>query len=173
MLYMLLSMNLFINLILIINFFYLNIFSNPLNQLLMLIYYTIFMAINIMVFKSSISMSLFILLIIYISGMLILFSYFISMMNNISKKNNNLSNKLLFINMMLLILLLIQLENLKTTLKNLNYDFHYQKNFSMIKKLYLTPNILILILFIIMLILMLMITTKMCYINNKCLRMKK
>nr|DBA43972.1 TPA: ND6 [Bombus confusus] len=172
-LYMFLFLNLNINLMLIINYFYLNIFSTPLKQLIYLISYSMFMTLNILIYKPSISMNLFILLIIFISGMMILFSYFICMLNNTLKKNNYFK---LFYSNLLLFIMFIQTMNMKNMiLKNSNFNFSNNNNnkYHMIKKLYLTPNYMMLIMFIIMLILMLMYMTKMCYINNKPLRMKK
>ena len=78
-----LFINLNINLILIINYFYINIFYSPFKQLIYLISYIIFITINTLILKQNFSINLFILIIIFIRGILIIFSYFISLINKI------------------------------------------------------------------------------------------
>jgi hypothetical protein len=82
----LLIFNINLNLILIINYFYLNIFLSPLKQLIYLIYYILFITLNILMLKQIISLNSFILIIILIRGILIIFSYFICLINKILKK---------------------------------------------------------------------------------------
>nr|DBA43907.1 TPA_asm: ND6 [Bombus perplexus] len=165
------SMNLNINLMLIMNYFYLNILFSPLKQLMYLISYIILMTINILMFKQMISLNLFMLLIIFISGILIMFSYFISLINKMSKKNNYFNFFLL--NFMMMMTLMISLNQIKMIMKNLNFNFQKNNKINIIKKLYLKPNYYILLMFIIFLIMMLLIMTKICYIKNKNLRAKK
>nr|DBA43465.1 TPA_asm: ND6 [Bombus sylvicola] len=160
------------NLTLIMNYFYSNIFISPLKQLMWLIFYIIFMTTNILLMEQNISLNLFMLMIIFISGILIMFSYFISLINKMWMKNKSMS--LLLLNSMILILIFINLLNYnKMIIKNLNFNYYKIKKINIIKKLYLKPNYYILIIFIIFLILMLLIMTKICYIKNKNLRAKK
>lgn len=167
----LLSINLNINLILIINYFYLNIYITPLKQLIHLISYILLITINILILKQSISLNLFILLIIFVRGILIIFSYFISLINNLSKKNNYFN--LFILNSIILIIILISINQTKIFIKNLNFNYLKNNKINNVKKLYLKPNYCILIIFIIFLILILLIITKICYIKNKNLRAKK
>nr|DBA43504.1 TPA_asm: ND6 [Bombus convexus] len=160
------------NLLLILNYFYLNISMFPTKQLFYLIIYTIFSSINIMILLPSMSLNLLIILIIFISGILVLFSYFICLLNNSNKKKTTNISKLILINLMIIMISIIQLMNNKLLLKNLNFNFHFPKN-QMIKKLYLTPNYFFMISFIIILIYMLFMVTKMCYIQEKPLRTYK
>nr|DBA43621.1 TPA_asm: ND6 [Bombus melanopygus] len=165
-------MNLNINLMLIMNYFYSNIFISPLKQLMWLIFYIIFMTMNILLLEQNISLNLFMLIIIFISGMLIMFSYFISLINKMWMKNN-LTN-LMILNLMIMILIFTNLlNNIKMIMKNLNFNYYKNKKINIIKKLYLKPNYYILIMFILFLIMMLFIMTKICYIKNKNLRTKK
>nr|DBA43517.1 TPA_asm: ND6 [Bombus citrinus] len=157
--------------LMILNYMYLNMFTSPLKQLMYLIVYMIFMTINILISKQNISLSLFILMIIFISGMLILFSYFISLVNNLSIKSNH--KKLIFLNMVILTLSMIQTMQLKMMLKNLFLNYKKNNKNNIIKKLYLKPNIYILLMFIIFLILLLLLMVKICNIKHKNLRMKK
>nr|DBA43816.1 TPA_asm: ND6 [Bombus vosnesenskii] len=170
-LFFFLFLNLYINLILILNYFYMNSFITPLKQMLYLIFYIIFMSINTLMYKQMISLNLYILLIIFISGILILFSYFISLINKPSKKFNYLN---LFI--MYLILMLISLPMIykyPINIKMLNFNYSKNNKIYNIKKLYLNPNYYILLMFIVFLVMMLFIMTKICYIKNKNLRAKK
>nr|ATE47037.1 NADH dehydrogenase subunit 6 [Bombus breviceps] len=166
---MFLNMNL--NLMLIINYFYLNIFFSPLKQLSYLIFYMIFMMINILTLKQMISLNLYILMIIFISGILVLFSYFICLINNMSKKIKYF--KLMIINSIFIFMMLFQLKQINMIMKNFNFNFFKNNKMNSINKLYLNPNYFMILLFIIFLIFMLMIMTKICYIKNKNLRAKK
>lgn len=164
-------LNINLNLILILNFFYLNIFFSPLKQLIYIIFYIIFITINILILKQIISLNLLILLIIFISGILIIFSYFICLINNIPNKNNY--SKLFIINLTILFIIIFQLTQINLILKNFNFNFIKNNKLNIIKKLYLKPNYFILLIFIIFLITILLIITKICYIKNKNLRAKK
>nr|DBA43777.1 TPA_asm: ND6 [Bombus picipes] len=166
------SLNLNINLLLIMNYFYLNIFTSPLKQLIYLIFYVIFMTMNILMYKQMISLNLFMMLIIFISGILIMFSYFISLINKSSKKNNYF-NLLLLNTMMLLISMISMTQTNKMILKNFNFNYNKNNKMNIIKKLYLKPNYYMLLMFIIFLIMILLIMTKICYVKNKNLRSKK
>nr|ALO64630.1 NADH dehydrogenase subunit 6 [Bombus sylvestris] len=168
---LLMSLNLNINLLMIFNYMYLNMYISPLKQLMYLITYMIFMTINILMSKQMISLNLFILMIIFISGMMILFSYFISLTNNLSMKSNHL--KLIFMNMMILLISMIQMKQFKILLKNFYFNYNKTNKFNIIKKLYLKPNFYILLMFIIMLIFMLLMMVKICNIEYKNLRSKK
>nr|YP_010845370.1 NADH dehydrogenase subunit 6 [Bombus canariensis]QZO77409.1 NADH dehydrogenase subunit 6 [Bombus canariensis] len=164
-------MNLNINLMLIIYYFYMNIFNSPLKQLIYLILYIIYMTFNILILKQNFSMNLYILMIIFISGILIMFSYFISLINKMKKKNN--TYKMLILNSFILLIMIFQIYQMKIILKHLNFNFYKNNKFKIIKNLYYKPNHLILLMIIIFLILMLFIMTKICYIKNKNLRTKK
>nr|QBP33713.1 NADH dehydrogenase subunit 6 [Bombus sibiricus] len=166
-----LFLNMNFNLMLIMNYFYLNIFFSPLKQLMYLIFYMIFMTMNILTLKQMISLNLFILLIIFISGILIMFSYFICLINKMSKKNSYF--KLMMFNTLMLLIMIIQLTQIKMILKNFNFNYTKNIKHSIIKKLYLKPNNFILLMFIIFLIKMLVMMTKICHIKNKNLRAKK
>nr|DBA43543.1 TPA_asm: ND6 [Bombus balteatus] len=167
----LMFINMNINLLLIMNYFYLNIFYSPLKQLMYLIFYIVYMTINILMFKQNFSLNLYVLMIIFISGILIMFSYFICLINKISKKNNYM--KIMFMNFLMLLLMMMNMKQMNMMLKNLNFSYCNFKKLNIIKKLYLKPNYLILLKFIIFLIMMLFIMTKICYIKNKNLRTKK
>nr|QBP33739.1 NADH dehydrogenase subunit 6 [Bombus pyrosoma] len=171
MLNLLMFSNMNLNLMLIMNYFYLNIFASPMKQLTYLIFYIIFMSINIISLKQIISLNIYILMIIFISGILIMFSYFISLINKMSKKNNYL--KLSLFNLLILMSIIIQLKQIDFIMKLYNFNFNKNMKLNSIKKLYLKPNYIILLMFIIFLIFMLLITTKICYIKNKNLRAKK
>nr|YP_009709982.1 NADH dehydrogenase subunit 6 [Bombus terrestris lusitanicus]YP_009709995.1 NADH dehydrogenase subunit 6 [Bombus terrestris terrestris]ALO64423.1 NADH dehydrogenase subunit 6 [Bombus terrestris]QFV14242.1 NADH dehydrogenase subunit 6 [Bombus terrestris lusitanicus]QFV14255.1 NADH dehydrogenase subunit 6 [Bombus terrestris terrestris] len=164
-------MNLNINLMLIIYYFYMNIFNSPLKQLIYLILYIIYMTFNTLILKQNFSMNLYILMIIFISGILIMFSYFISLINKMKKKNN--TYKMLILNSFILLIMIFQIYQMKIILKYLNFNFYKNNKFKIIKNLYYKPNHLILLMIIIFLILMLFIMTKICYIKNKNLRTKK
>jgi glucan phosphoethanolaminetransferase (alkaline phosphatase superfamily) len=168
---LLISLNLNIRILIILNYIYLNIFTSPLKQLIYLIVYIIFITINILISKQNISLSLFILIIIFIRGILILFSYFIRLVNNLSIKSNH--KKLIFLNIVILILSIIQTIQLKIILKNLFLNYKKNNKNNIIKKLYLKPNIYILLIFIIFLILLLLLIVKICNIKHKNLRIKK
>nr|DBA43686.1 TPA_asm: ND6 [Bombus ladakhensis] len=160
-----------LNLMLIMNYFYLNIFMSPLKQLMYLIFYIIFMSMNILTLKQIISLNVFMLLIIFISGILIMFSYFICLINKMTKKNNYL--KLSLLNLLIFTSMLIQFKQINLIIKNYNFNFIKNNKLNIIKKLYFKPNYFILLMFIIFLIFMLLIMTKICYIKNKNLRAKK
>lgn len=166
-----LTINININIILIINYFYLNIFISPLKQLIYLIFYIIYITINILILKQIISLNLFILLIIFIRGILIIFSYFICLINKITKKNNYFN--LFLLNIIILIIFINSYNQIKIIFKNLNFNYIKNNKNNIIKKLYLKPNYCILLIFIIFLIIILLIITKICYIKNKNLRAKK
>nr|DBA43946.1 TPA_asm: ND6 [Bombus terricola] len=166
-----LFMNLNINLMLIIYYFYMNIFYYPLKQLICLIFYIIYMTLNTLIMKQNFSMNLYILMIIFISGILIMFSYFISLINKM--KNNNNMFKMLIFNSLILLNMIFQIYQIKIILKHLNFNFYKNNKFKIIKNLYYKPNYLILLMIIIFLIFMLLIMTKICYIKNKNLRTKK
>nr|YP_009714569.1 NADH dehydrogenase subunit 6 [Bombus waltoni]QGK86776.1 NADH dehydrogenase subunit 6 [Bombus waltoni] len=168
--YFIISINMNINMILILNYYYMNIYSYPIKQLFYLIMYITFTSMNIMFLLPNMTLNLLIILIIFISGILVLFSYFICLLNNQNKKSNSL--KLFLINLCFLLISIFQSMNNKLLFKNFNFNFYYQKN-QMIKKLYLTPNYFIMITFIIMLIYMLFLVTKMCYLEDKPLRTYK
>nr|ALO64614.1 NADH dehydrogenase subunit 6 [Bombus lapidarius] len=163
--------NLNLNLMLIMNYFYLNIFLSPLKQLMYLIFYIIFMSMNIFMLKQNISLNVFILLIIFISGILIMFSYFICLINKMSKKNIYL--KLSLLNLLIFLSMIMQFKQIKFIIKNYNFNFMKNNKLNIMKKLYFKPNYFILFLLIIFLIFMLMVMTKICFIKNKNLRAKK
>ena len=73
--------NLFLVLIFLINLLLFEISFNPLNQLIYFIFFTIFMSINICLIKSLSLLLLYIILITIIRGIIILFSYFICLIN--------------------------------------------------------------------------------------------
>nr|DBA43491.1 TPA_asm: ND6 [Bombus cullumanus] len=164
-------MNMNLNMMLIINYFYLNIFLSPLKQLMYLISYLIFMTINLLMLKQTISLNIFILLVIFISGILIMFSYFICLINNTSKKINLF--KLFLLNLSMFSIMIIQYFQMNLIIKTFNFNFSKMNKSSIIKKLYLNPNYYIMFMFIIFLIMMLFIMTKICHIKNKNLRAKK
>nr|DBA43881.1 TPA_asm: ND6 [Bombus polaris] len=164
-------MNMNFNLMMIMNYFYLNIFYSPLKQLMYLISYIIYMMMNIMVLKQNFSLNLYILMIIFVSGILIMFSYFICLVNNMSKKNKFM--KIMFLNLLMFLMMMINLKQMKMKFKNLNFNYYKNNKFNVIKKLYLKPNNFILLKFIIFLILMLFMMTKICYIKYTNLRVKK
>lgn len=166
-----LLINLNINLILIIYYFYINIFYYPLKQLICLIFYIIYITLNTLIIKQNFSINLYILIIIFIRGILIIFSYFIRLINKI-KKNNNKS-KILILNSLILLTIIFQIYQIKIILKHLNFNFYKNNKFKIIKNLYYKPNHLILLIIIIFLIFILLIITKICYIKNKNLRTKK
>lgn len=167
-----LFINFNLRLIITLNYLYLNVFISPLKQLIYLIIYIILITINILIIKQYISINLFILLIIFIRGLLILFSYFISLINNIIIKNNILN--LFYLNLFFIILTLINLKKqLFFTLKNINFNFIKNNKIIIIKKFFLKPNFFILLIFIIFLIIILLIITKICLIEYKNLRRKK
>nr|YP_010934963.1 NADH dehydrogenase subunit 6 [Bombus filchnerae]QTZ18844.1 NADH dehydrogenase subunit 6 [Bombus filchnerae]WKW52611.1 NADH dehydrogenase subunit 6 [Bombus filchnerae] len=169
---MFLLMNFYMNMMMTFNYLYLNIFISPLKQLIYLIMYMIFMTINILILKQYISMNLFILLIIFISGLLVLFSYFISLINNMTMKNNMLN--LIYLNSFFIILMMIFMkQQLFFFLKNLNFNYMKNNKNMIIKKFFLEPNFYILFMFIIFLVMMLFIMTKICLIKYKNLRSKK
>nr|ALK48405.1 NADH dehydrogenase subunit 6 [Bombus terrestris] len=163
-------MNLNINLMLIIYYFYMNIFNSPLKQLIYLILYIIYMTFNTLILKQNFSMNLYILMIIFISGILIMFSYFISLINKMKKKMMLMKY---ILNSFILLIMIFQIYQMKIILKYLNFNFYKNNKFKIIKNLYYKPNHLILLMIIIFLILMLFIMTKICYIKNKNLRTKK
>jgi hypothetical protein len=163
--------NINFNLLIIINYFCINIFFSPLKQLIYLIYFILFITINILTLKQIISLNLIILIIIFISGILIIFSYFICLINKISKKKN--LYKLIFLNILIFSFIIIQFTQIKIILKNYNFNFFINNKINIIKKLYLSPNYRILSIFIIFLIIILFIISKICYIKNKNLRSKK
>nr|DBA43608.1 TPA_asm: ND6 [Bombus impatiens] len=159
------------NLILIFNYIFFNTFSSPMKQLLYLILYIIFMAINSLMYKQMFSLNLYILLIIFISGILILFSYFISLINKLSKKYNFFS--LLLMNLIMVMTSLFSINNYDMYFKILNFNYYKNNKIFNMKKMYLEPNYYILLMLIIFLIIMLLIMTKICFIKNKNLRAKK
>nr|DBA43530.1 TPA_asm: ND6 [Bombus bifarius] len=169
--FFLLFMNTSINLILILNYLYMNTFMSPMKQMLYLIFYIIFMTMNIVTYKQMISLNLYILLIIFISGILILFSYFISLINKPMKKTNHFN--LFYLNLIFMMTFLFLMNNYKMNMKMFNFNYNKNNKMYNIKKLYLKPNYWILLVFIIFLIIMLLIMTKICYIKNKNLRAKK
>nr|DBA43569.1 TPA_asm: ND6 [Bombus haemorrhoidalis] len=167
---MLMTLNM--NLLFIMNYFYLNIFKSPLKQLFYLIFYIIYMSMNLLFIKQMISLNLFMLMIIFISGILIIFSYFVCLLNKSYIKTKSLKNSF-FNTLMFLILIYIQINQIMFFMKTFN--FNYKKNYkiNIISKLYMTPNYSMLLIIIFFLLIMLLLTTKICYIKNKNLRSMK
>nr|DBA43842.1 TPA_asm: ND6 [Bombus trifasciatus] len=167
----LMAINLNINLMIIMNYLYLNIFLSPMKQLIYLIMYTLFLSTNILILKQKISLNILMILIIFISGFLILFSYFISLVNINTKKNNLMS--LILINLVMIILIIMQTSQLSFLLKNMTFNWKKTNSSNNMKKLYLYPNYMILISIILFLILTLILMSKICSIMFKNLRSKK
>ena len=81
------TLNLFFILIILLNLLLFKISFNPLNQLIYFTFFSISVIINIYLIKPLSLLFLFIILIIIISGIIILFSYFICLVNLQEVKN--------------------------------------------------------------------------------------
>nr|WOF82972.1 NADH dehydrogenase subunit 6 [Tetragonisca angustula] len=164
-------MNLFFILIIMLNLLLFEISFNPLNQLIYFIFFSIFMSINIYLMKPMLLLFLFMILIIMISGTMVLFSYFICLvnlqkMNKIKLKSYYFLSYLFIFMSMFLYMKLNYLFMLKD-FKIFDNSFNYSMN-----KLFYFPNYLIFFFIILFMILMLLISSKICYLEKKTLRNK-
>lgn len=163
--------NLFFILIIILNLLLFDISFSPLNQLIYFIFFSIFISINIYLMKPLLLLFLFIILIIIIRGTMVLFSYFICLVNLQKIKKNKLKFYyfLLYLSIFISIFLYIKLNYLfiLKDFKIFDNSFNYSIN-----KLFYFPNYLIFFFIILFIILILLISSKICYFKKKTLRNK-
>nr|ALO64741.1 NADH dehydrogenase subunit 6 [Nomada fabriciana] len=130
------------------NLYYYNIFLNPIKQMISLIIYTILLSMYMYMYMCSYLYSM-LILIIYISGVMILFSYFISLLNINMKNNFKMMIFLIFMLILMIFIIYYLMNNLN--IKLFNNNLMYTK-FMKIYYLYFYSNInflLILILFLV------------------------
>nr|ALO64802.1 NADH dehydrogenase subunit 6 [Nomada flava] len=149
-----------------LNLYYYNIFLNPIKQMIFLIIYTILLSFYMYTYMCSYLYSM-LILIVYISGVMILFSYFISLLN-ISMKNNFKMLMFMIMTMILIILIIYYLMN-NLNIKLFNDNLLYIK-FMKIYYLYFYSNIIFLFMLIMFLIMMLYLSFKICFLKKKSLR---
>nr|AGI56725.1 NADH dehydrogenase subunit 6 [Apis andreniformis] len=154
--------------ILLLSIFVNKLHNNPMLLLIYLIFYSIFMSISLYIMDPNDSLLIFMMMIVFISGMLILFSYFVSLMNKPFKFKVKFMSLCLFF--MLLICKLLSkyfINNLYSILmegKNLNFN---------LSSLYSNPNFILFLLMVFMLIITLILMAKISYTDKKTLRQFK
>nr|BBC54817.1 NADH dehydrogenase subunit 6 [Apis florea] len=153
-------------LMLLMTIFLNKLYNNPMMLLIFLIMYSIFISISLYIICPMNSLLIFMTLIVFISGMLILFSYFISLLNKPIKI------KIKFIILSIMSTLLINKLLKKYFINNLYTSLMF-KNLNLMSSLYMNPNIIIFMLMIFMLIITLLLMTKISFIEKKTLRQKK
>nr|ACT80227.1 NADH dehydrogenase subunit 6 [Mayetiola destructor] len=145
--------------LMMMNMFFLNS-NNPLIMMLILIIQTLLISIMLGKMNLSFWMS-FIIFLIFIGGMLILFMYMISLLNNYKTINLNKSIYIFF----LIIILTMMFFNLNYNNNNemliFNKLIHFNtENLLNILKLYNMPNLIINLMLVIYLFLMMIISSK-------------
>nr|YP_009441416.1 NADH dehydrogenase subunit 6 [Apis nuluensis]ATN28907.1 NADH dehydrogenase subunit 6 [Apis nuluensis] len=141
------------------------IYKNPTIMLIYLIFYSIYLAIALFMSNSLNSLLIMMTLIVFLSGMLIMFSYFVSLMNEPLKFKANLIYSIITISILSFKLSDYMMKDSKLcemSIKNLD-----------IGNLYEEMNYILFLMMIFMLILTLFLMTKMTYIEKKTLRKKK
>nr|ALO64450.1 NADH dehydrogenase subunit 6 [Apis mellifera]AST14906.1 NADH dehydrogenase subunit 6 [Apis mellifera mellifera]QGX04647.1 NADH dehydrogenase subunit 6 [Apis mellifera sinisxinyuan]UXB55332.1 NADH dehydrogenase subunit 6 [Apis mellifera iberiensis] len=141
-----------------------NIFNSPSMLLIYLISYSIYMSLMMYSMCSMNSLLILMILIVFLSGMLIMFSYFISLINEPLKLKMKP-----FIQTLFLIIITMKIYN--KLMQNEHY-FNYFKNIDLMY-LYMKMNSTLFFIMILMLIITLILMTKITYIEKKTLRKKK
>ena len=160
--YFLLIINSLILLIFLINLFLFKILFNPINQLINLILFTIFICLNLYSIKPSSLLFIFIILIIVIRGIIILFSYLICLIN-ISKIKKT---KFKFFYFIIYSFIFISIKiNFQIFIKKF-IIFNNIFFLNSLIKLFYFPNILIFFLIILFLILILIISSNIWFIKK-------
>nr|ARR27635.1 NADH dehydrogenase subunit 6 [Apis laboriosa] len=165
---LILMKTIFSSIISIISSIYLNnIFNNSMILLIYLIMYSIYLSIMMYISCSMNSLYILMIMIVFLSGMLIMFSYFISLVNYPFKLKLKT-----FIQVMFMILVFMKLSSSFYNFMDANLYTNMIKN-SDLFLLYTKTNMNLFIIMIIMLISSLILMTKISYIENKTLRKKK
>nr|BBB15933.1 NADH dehydrogenase subunit 6 [Apis cerana] len=145
---------------------YINLmYKNPTIMLIYLIFYSIYLAMVLFMSNSLNSLLIMMTLIVFLSGMLIMFSYFISLMNEPLKLKANLVYSIFtifFLSLKLSDYMTKDSKLCEMSIKNMD-----------IGNLYEEMNCMLFLMMIFMLILTLFLMTKMTYIEKKTLRKKK
>lgn len=141
-----------------------NIFNRPSILLIYLISYSIYISLIIFTICSINSLLILIILIVFLRGILIIFSYFISLINEPLKLKIKP-----FIQTLFLIIITIKIYN---KLRQNEHYFNYFKNIDLIY-LYIKINSTLFFIIILILIITLILITKITYIEKKTLRKKK
>nr|YP_009428437.1 NADH dehydrogenase subunit 6 [Apis mellifera sahariensis]AIS39003.1 NADH dehydrogenase subunit 6 [Apis mellifera intermissa]ASV72124.1 NADH dehydrogenase subunit 6 [Apis mellifera sahariensis]ATI24718.1 NADH dehydrogenase subunit 6 [Apis mellifera]UHM24677.1 NADH dehydrogenase subunit 6 [Apis mellifera siciliana] len=141
-----------------------NIFNSPSMLLIYLISYSIYMSLMMFTMYSMNSLLILMILIVFLSGMLVMFSYFISLINEPLKLKMKP-----FIQTLFLIIITMKIYN---KLSQNEYYFNYFKNIDLMY-LYMKMNSTLFFIMILMLIITLILMTKITYIEKKTLRKKK
>nr|YP_010892928.1 NADH dehydrogenase subunit 6 [Tetragonula iridipennis]WJQ22763.1 NADH dehydrogenase subunit 6 [Tetragonula iridipennis] len=169
--YFVLSINSFMLVILFMNMYISQITSVPMNQIINIILFMILSSFISFMKKDYMTIYIFMILIVMVSGMMILFSYFVCMVNMINMK------KFKFKYIYLLNYLLINTLMILSTVYNYNI---MMKNFEienlsldkLIIKLFNFPNYYMLLIIISFMLLMLLMSSKICFSSKKPLRNK-
>nr|WDY83689.1 NADH dehydrogenase subunit 6 [Apis laboriosa] len=165
---LILMKTIFSSIISIISSIYLNnIFNNSMILLIYLIMYSIYLSIMMYISCSMNSLYILMIMIVFLSGMLVMFSYFISLVNYPFKLKLKT-----FIQIMFMILVFMKLSSSFYNFMDTNLYTNMIKN-SDLFLLYTKTNMNLFIIMIIMLISSLILMTKISYIENKTLRKKK
>nr|UCC47226.1 NADH dehydrogenase subunit 6 [Apis mellifera] len=141
-----------------------NIFNSPSMLLIYLISYSIYMSLMMFTMYSMNSLLILMILIVFLSGMLVMFSYFISLINEPLKLKMKP-----FIQTLFLIIITMKIYN---KLSQNEHYFNYFKNIDLMY-LYMKMNSTLFFIMILMLIITLILMTKITYIEKKTLRKKK
>nr|ARR27609.1 NADH dehydrogenase subunit 6 [Apis cerana] len=145
---------------------YINLmYKNPTIMLIYLIFYSIYLAMVLFMSNSLNSLLIMMTLIVFLSGMLIMFSYFVSLMNEPLKLKANLVYSIFtifFLSLKLSDYMTKDSKLCEMSIKNMD-----------IGNLYEEMNCMLFLMMIFMLILTLFLMTKMTYIEKKTLRKKK
>nr|BCZ08160.1 NADH dehydrogenase subunit 6 [Apis cerana]BCZ08186.1 NADH dehydrogenase subunit 6 [Apis cerana] len=147
---------------------YINLmYKNPTIMLIYLIFYSIYLTMVLFMSNSLNSLLIMMTLIVFLSGMLIMFSYFVSLMNEPLKLK--LKANLVY-SIFTIFFLSLKLSDYMT--KDSKLCEMSIKNMD-IGNLYEEMNCMLFLMMIFMLILTLFLMTKMTYIEKKTLRKKK
>nr|ARA91128.1 NADH dehydrogenase subunit 5 [Apis koschevnikovi]BAW89013.1 NADH dehydrogenase subunit 6 [Apis koschevnikovi] len=145
---------------------YMNIiYKNSSILLIYLILYAIYLATSLFIMNYFNSLLILMTLIVFLSGMLIMFSYFISLSNEPLKLKTNLTFQFFSI-------LIMSSKLVNVMIKDTKIHLMPMKNID-IMNLYTEMNYALFLLMIFMLIVTLMLMTKITYIEKKTLRKKK
>nr|YP_010471421.1 NADH dehydrogenase subunit 6 [Tetragonula pagdeni]UVG40756.1 NADH dehydrogenase subunit 6 [Tetragonula pagdeni] len=169
--YFVLSMNSFILLIFFMNMYISQVSSVPMKQLINIIFFMIWSSIILFMTKNYVTIYIFMILIVMMSGMMILFSYFISMSNMLNMKNFK------FKYIYLLSYLLINISMILSMMYNYNILMKYLEieilnSNKLVIKLFNFPNYYMLMFIILFMFLMLFMSSKICFSKKKSLRNK-
>nr|QHD26490.1 NADH dehydrogenase subunit 6 [Lepidotrigona terminata] len=149
-----------------------NIYSNPMGYLVFVILFATSMSLMVFTQKPHLAIYIYMILMIMVSGMMVMLSYFVSMINvvkNVSQKMS-LMFALVYFSMFLVF---YNTYKINKPILMKNFSVIHENYFCSATKMFVYPNYYIFLMIILFMFLMLLVCSKMCASKSGTLRGKK